>query len=46
MISIARTFGAPLSVPAGRIDAQRVHRVDVLAQLAADTLLTMCMTCE
>ena len=36
MISIARTFGAPVSVPAGNVGAERVDRREPVAQLAVD----------
>ena len=46
MISIARTFGAPESVPAGSDGPQRVHRGDVGSRSVPETLETMCITCE
>ena len=34
--SIARRFGAPVTVPAGKVDGERVERVQVVAQVALD----------
>ena len=45
MISIARTFGAPDTVPAGKARHQRIERV-VAAARRPTTFETMCITWE
>jgi hypothetical protein len=45
MISIARTLGAPDTVPAGNAGAQHVEAVEPGLSVPS-TLLTMCITCE
>ena len=45
MISIARTFGAPDSVPAGKV-ALSTSRFDRPGLSVPSTLETMCCTCE
>ena len=45
MISIARIFGAPVSVPAGKV-ARSTSRLVMPAFSRPSTLLTMCITCE
>ena len=46
MISIARTFGAPESVPAGSTERSASIGADLLAQRARPTEDTMWITCE
>ena len=46
MICIARTFGAPESVPAGSVARSDVHRADVPSRSVPETRLTMWSTCE
>ena len=45
MISIARTLGAPESVPAGRTE-RRASTAPIPARSVPETLETMCITCE
>ena len=45
MISIARTFGAPLTVPAGNA-ARSTSRLSRPGFSVPSTLDTMCITCE
>ena len=45
MICIARTFGAPESVPAGNA-ARTTSSGGVVAATLPRTSLTMCITCE
>ncbi len=45
MISMARTFGAPLSVPAGKV-ARNTSRLLMPSFSVPSTELTMCCTCE
>ena len=45
MISIARTFGAPLTVPAGNV-ARSTSTALFPSASAPETWLVMCMTCE
>ncbi len=46
MISIARTFGAPVSVPAGKVARSTSRLVMPSGRSRPSTLLTMCITCE
>ncbi len=41
MISIARIFGAPVTVPAGKHDAERVEAIETVAQPRTQTRLQM-----
>ena len=45
MISIARIFGAPLTVPAGKV-ARSTSIAPMPSFSLPTTLETMCMTCE
>ena len=45
MISIARTFGAPLTVPAGNVARSTSTAVRPSAS-SPDTWLVRCITCE
>ena len=45
MISHARTFGAPLSVPAGKVARSR-SKAERFGRSVPFTAETMCMTCE
>ena len=45
MICIARTFGAPLSVPAGRTE-RSASIGPTSARSSPETFETMCITCE
>jgi hypothetical protein len=45
MISIALTFGAPDTVPAGKV-ARSTARASSPSRSLASTLDTMCITCE
>ena len=46
MICIARTFGAPETVPAGKRRAQQVERRDAVGAARRATSETRCVMCE
>ena len=45
MICIARTFGAPVTVPAGKL-ARSTSSASSPGAMRPSTFETMCMTCE